>query len=144
MKNFSDSYERLVEMKKALGEEDLENHLMEWARDVINTLHKVHKDAWFKVMITLDPNPLDCKGMDQCKIEIKQTEHYKDPGFRPFNKYQSSHYKLSDCLKEINESYKLSDCLKEINERLDEMLSLSKETEIIEKDGKKYRLVEVK
>ena len=46
--------------------------LMEWSREIINSLMKKKKDSsyLYNIKITLDPNPLNYDGIDKVLIEI--------------------------------------------------------------------------
>jgi hypothetical protein len=140
--SFTDNYNRLLEMNKQLGD-DVEEHLLVWARDVVDTLKALNKKATYKVVITLEPNPSDEKGTDNAKIEVWQTDqsemevtlqdHYwVGAQHKPFIKVMSG--------RRDN----LATCIKEVNERMDNIAKRLASSDIIEKDGKKYRLVEIK
>lgn len=128
---FSDNYDRLLELNKQLPDE-IEDHLLEWSRDVVNVLTELEKEASFKVTIELVPNTSNIKGVDQVTIQVWKTAHEGWQGFRTFAKISAfTHTTIGDAIKEINT------WMNNLTERLDN-------PDVVERDGKKYRLVEVK
>lgn len=128
---FSDSYNTITKVTKALPDnKSLENHLLKWASDVVDTMREMNKDGWFKVIITMNPNLHNIKGVDEVKIDVWQTQNQNDEGFRPYVKLSARHSTISECVAEINE-------------RLDYLTKVVADG-IIELNGKKFKLVEVK
>ncbi len=144
--SFSVSYDKLLRLNVALAEESIEDHLLEWSRDVTEVLQDIFKDCSFKVVVDMETSPSE----DRVAINIWQTGDSREPfverstlqrirweqpwpnePFKPYIKIFSGSHKT------------ISECVKEINEKLDQLIRVKeqRDSEIIEVDGKKYKLI---
>lgn len=131
--SFSSDYKTSLRNSKLFTSDSfMEEHLVHWSSKVINTLHNFFQDSnhHFKVLVTIDPNPSSVKGVDQCKIEIWQMSNARDTLIKPFIKLMS------------DKNMTLSSCIQDINEKID-ILTQKDVPEVIELNGKKYRLTEI-
>lgn len=154
--SFSASYDKLLQLNAALAEDAMEDHLLEWSRDVADLLQEIFTNGKFKVVVEILPNPSSENGMDAVKIDVWQTEdnsikpsplsgsvtlvdsmsltdlgdHFYKFNFKPFIKVTSGRHD------------KISDSIKEINEKLDGWVKFKEaQADIIEVDGKRYKLI---
>lgn len=144
--NFSASYDKLLQLNTALADEMIEDHLLEWSRDTVELLKEVFPTGKFKVEIIISPDLSD--GKDSVRISIWQMEdtsfknslfEFNNPElgtvkqvFKPFTKvFSGPHPKISECIREVNE--KLDKFVKVLD---------NSKSNIIEINGKKYKLIE--
>lgn len=125
-------------MHKSLGAENMVELLSYWSSDACAALTKQNDSFTYKVVITLEPNPPECKGTDQTQIVIWKTPQPREDIFGKITYEKSFMAMMSD------RHYNIEDCIKQLNEKFDDILDQNKAPDIIELGNKKYRLVEIK
>lgn len=112
--------------------------LVNWSVAVVDKLLALteQSDYTYKLVLTMEPNPTDYKGIHDLKISVwRQRRPYKDSfeGIiheRPQESMMSSHHGT------------IADCMKDIDDRIKAITPT--DPDIIELGGKKFKLVEIK
>lgn len=106
--------------------------VMFWAKAIVNKLFDWRSNGWYNVVITLDPNPSQFKGMDHVTIEIVVGEDYQ-------------HMSNPDIVASAD-GINFQECIEKLNRDIEKMVNpiMPNESEIVFVGGKKYKLVEVK
>lgn len=105
--------------------------MMTWSRSVVDVLTELYPECEFEVILTLRPNPREYKGMDGAKIDVWQNHNRKFPTNGRIGKHLGKWHAQVD------------DCIREVNGYIEYLQGLHKKPEIIERNGKKYMLLEV-
>jgi phage-related tail protein len=104
---------------------------MSWFRRVVDALIEIYLDCEYEIVLTLKPSPSEYKGLDGAKIDVWQTHNRKFPQDKRMGKHLGSWHR------------DISECIKEVDNYINFLQGLNKKPEIIERDGKKFMLVEI-
>lgn len=136
---FTQNYEASVKIYKGLAADNMIELLHNWSKKVVEVLTDLNKEFTYKVTVTLEPNPPDCKGCDTVNVNIWKTRTEPHKGINGEIRYDKSYiYMMSGA------QFTLEACIKKLNTQIDELLDRMKPPTTIELGGKKYRLVEEK
>ena len=117
---------------KSYSKAEAYNILTEWSRHAVDIIkaqpHETNSD--FYTIITFDLNPTDYKGVDDIKVEIWRSSRDGKP--------EKNLFMIS------NHCHTMSACLDQLNAELAKIKERTDNPDIIEMNGKKYRLTEVK
>jgi hypothetical protein len=111
--------------------------LADWSVTVVDKLLALQSDYNYKIVLTLNPNPSDYKGIHDFKISVwRQRRPYKDSieGHIVHEREQESMMS--------NHHGMIADCMKDIDDRIKAITPT--DPDVIELGGKKFKLIEVK
>ena len=133
-KTFSQNYETLVEVCSCMkSKTSMVELLNNWAHSIVDLLTAKDNDKYtYEVMISLKPNPKNYKGIDSVYISVVKTEKGSKKDWPAASKEVISTDKTT-----------MGAAIAEINKYMDDLTKISV-PEVVEINGKKYRLVEEK
>lgn len=103
--------------------------IVEWSKNAIQILRDSEKDSDYKIEISIEAPSLWSESNTYCKVII----------WRTIRNNESVHYYWR-----ISNSYNnIKDCINELNIQLQDLIERNKIPEIIERNGKKFKLVEI-
>lgn len=82
----------------------MKKDLMEWSREVINSLMRKKNDSayLYNIKITLDPNPLNYDGMDEVLIEIIEINQFTKVESIYYSSAKEYCFNLAEAMEKIN------------------------------------------
>jgi len=134
--SFSERYLREKEIKDAFGGDP--ECITNWSSELVSFLVEKNPNFDYKVVISITPNPPDYKGCDDIQITV-----WKTP--QPRKSYLDNSVILDKPIMAVHSAHHqtIKECIDNIHENLKQLFPKPKD-EIVEIDGKKYRLTEIK
>ena len=133
-KKFSEIQKLNRDLSVLLSGDKPEEMLRQWASNIVEALDEFEQKKYFEVEINIVPSPKNCKGMDNVKITVYETD--SDATFVT-GSVRKVKFNAGHCVT-------INDCVTAINQQIDAYQETRRPAEdIVEMNGKRYKLVEI-